>query len=278
MPTSSATLTPTRMELTPMRVTFDGTDLGGTLSNVVLTLTYEKAEIHADQLGTTVIDRRVSGQKYTIETELTEIYNKDIWKVVFPHAKEVTSGGNKQIYFESQIGDGDLSNAKQLKLHPLSLSNGDLSGDYTIYKACASADSSITYGPGEQSRLKIIWNVLPDTSTVPAKFLTFGDPAIGLIAASFTGPTYVGTGNGTMTGTAVYSGFTITETITATVVTAAANGGVFHVSGSVSGSLGLATVGIAFSNSKISFLINDGSTDFVVGDQFTIPTTAANYA
>jgi len=58
------------------------------------------------------------------------------------------------------------------------------------------------------------------------------------------------------------------------------NGGKFEVVGSLSGPLGLATVGTPFVafGSQISFTINDGTTDFVVGDVFTVATTAANYA
>src|SRR5690242_7287431 len=97
MSLSYSTITPTEMELTPMRVSFKGpgagsySDLGGTLSNVVIETKYEKAEIHADQLGTTVLDRRVKGLIVQVTTEITEIQNKDLWKVVFPHATEVIS-------------------------------------------------------------------------------------------------------------------------------------------------------------------------------------------
>lgn len=278
MSTSSAVVTTNKMELTPMRVSYNGVDLGGTLGNVVVSTKYTKAEIKADQSGETVRDRRTSGVSIQVTTELTEIRNKDIWKVVFPHAREVVSGLNKQIYWEQNIGDSDLANSNILVLHPLSLANADLSGDYKFFLACSSAESEITYSPNEQGKLKIVWNILPDTTTSPERFFVHGDPTIGLLAASFTGPTYVGTGNGTMTGTTVYNGFTKTETITATLVTAVVNGGVFNVNGSVTGPMGLATVGVSFVTNEISFTINDGATDFVLGDQFTIPTTAANYS
>jgi hypothetical protein len=265
------------MELSPCRVKFNGIDLGGTLDNVVVRPAFSKAEIKSDQLGETVLDRRVSGLSIQVETAIAEGKLKDNWKVVFPHAKLVTSGPNKQIYFQSMVGDSDLANAAELILHPLSLQDADLSGDHKFFKAVASAESEWVLSPTEQAKLKIVWNILPDTGTIPARFYIHGDPAIGLVAATFAAPIYVGTGTGTMTGVAVYSGFTRTETITVTAVTAVVNGGIFHVSGSLSGSLGLATVGIAFVSPQISFTINDGGIDFVVGDMFTIATTAANY-
>lgn len=183
MPISYATVTPTSMELTPMKVSFKGpgaltaVDLGGTLSNVVISTKYEKAEIKADQFGTTVLDRRVKGLVITVTTEIAEIKNKDVWEVVFPHATEILTT-TKAVDFVSAVGDADLTNAGELTLHPLSLGAADFTGDYTFYKACSSAESEITYGPDNQARLKIVWNILPDTSVTPAKFYRYGDPAV----------------------------------------------------------------------------------------------------
>lgn len=82
------------------------------------------------------------------------------------------------------------------------------------------------------------------------------------------------TGNGTLTAIEA-SPTAVTETWTLTCTAAAADGGAFSVVGSVTGSAGSATVGTPFSHAKIGFLINDGTTDFVVGDTFTIPVTAS---
>lgn len=278
MTTSYSTVTTSQMELTPMRVKFKGVDLGGSLGNVTVNMEFPKAEIKADQLGTSILDRRVTGLNVTIETELAEIKNKDIWKVVFPHAHLVDGGlSGKQMTFLSNVGDSDLDNAGVLILHPLSKADADVSGDFKFFLACADAKSSIVYGPNDQARLKIIWNILPDTTATPAKYFVHGDPSIGLTAAAAGSPSFTGTGNGTMGSVSVYSGVTLTETITATCVHAATNGGTFSVSGSLSGALGIAVVGSPFTSSKISFTIADGSTDFAIGDAFTVATTASNY-
>lgn len=174
---SYATVTTSSMELTPMRVTFDGVDLGGTLANVVISSKYAKSNILADQSGSTVRDRRVSGIEITVTTELTEIQNKDIWKVVFPHATLISSG-TAAIVFKENMGNSDLANANLLTLHPLSKTDLDLTTDYNFYKAVASAESTITYGPNEQARLKIVWNILPDESVQPNQFFKYGDPAV----------------------------------------------------------------------------------------------------
>jgi len=183
MAVSYATVNSSSMELTPMKVSFKGPgaltaiDLGGTLSNVVIETKYEKADIKADQLGSTVLDRRVKGLQVTVTTEIAEIQNKDLWKVVFPHATQVSTG-TAAMKFNSAVGDSDLGNAGELTLHPLSKATGDVTTDYHFFKACASAESSITYGPDKQATLKIVWNILPDTSVTPAKFYQYGDPAL----------------------------------------------------------------------------------------------------
>lgn len=185
MSVSYANVNGAKMELTPMRVSYQSPgstafiDLGGTLSNVVVELKYEKAEIKADQFGTTVIDRRVKGFICTLTTELTEVQDKTQWSVVFPHSLYIPGAGAPAdvIEFNSAVGDGDLANAGVLLLHPLSKADADLDYDFTAFKACASAESSISYGPDGQAKLKIIWNVLPDTSTTPARFFMYGDRA-----------------------------------------------------------------------------------------------------
>ncbi len=82
-------------------------------------------------------------------------------------------------------------------------------------------------------------------------------------------PSYTGVGNGTLTGL-VGGTATVAETFTLTATDATH----FDVVGSVSGSLGTATVGSAFSSNKIGFTISAGTTDFEVGDQFTVATNA----
>jgi hypothetical protein len=284
MPVSFAAVTPTNLELTPVRISYDGVDLGASLGNVKVNVKYDKAELKADQFGTSIIDRVNSGLNVTVETELAEFQNKDIIKVVFPNMVELTSGPNKAAYFVSKVGEHDLSLAKQLILHPLSKQDADFSGDWLFYQAVANGDSSVTYGPQEQIKLKLIWNVYLDTSVQPARFCFHGDPSIGVVnavaAAAVAGSN---TGNGTISAEVAYNGFTVTETITVLCV-GSTSGNDFYVSGSVSGPLGEVHVAAAnlstvnFVSDQITFTINQGSTQFITGDSFTIATTGANYA
>lgn len=186
MGVSFATVEPASMELTPMRVDYmpfgatDFTDLGGTLKNVVISFKYKKAEIHADQYGETVLDRRVSGLEIMVTTELTEIKNiPTIWTAVFPHATLQTNGSDHAIDFFSAVGGGDQEIAGTLRLHPLSIAPSDNETyDYYFYKVLANEESETPYSPKDQSTLKIVWNVLIDTSTQPARFARFGKTSV----------------------------------------------------------------------------------------------------
>lgn len=90
-------------------------------------------------------------------------------------------------------------------------------------------------------------------------------------------PGYSGTGNGTLT-TLASTPQSITETWTLTCTATAVDGGTFSVVGSVSGAQASATVGTPYSNTFLSFLINDGSTDFAVNDAWTIAITEGDLA
>lgn len=82
-------------------------------------------------------------------------------------------------------------------------------------------------------------------------------------------PAVVGTGNGTI-GT-VYAGpEVLAGSYVLTCTAAAANGGTFSVVNPAGKALPNATVGVAYRSREVNFTIADGSTDFIVGDSFTL--------
>lgn len=84
---------------------------------------------------------------------------------------------------------------------------------------------------------------------------------------------YSGTGTGTIT--EVEAGAdAVAEDITITF----SNATTAAVVGSVSGSLGSATVGTKFTSAQISFLLTAGATAFVNTDAFTVAVSARTYA
>lgn len=100
---------------------------------------------------------------------------------------------------------------------------------------------------------------------------------IGKITRSTpTTGTKTGTGNGTMTGVlggretkiGIYKAICIDASISGSEIFA-----VYDPDGV---RLEDATVGVAYSNNHISFTINDGTTDFIVGDYFTVTVAAGS--
>lgn len=81
------------------------------------------------------------------------------------------------------------------------------------------------------------------------------------------------TGNGTCT--SVTSGDEVKiGTYTLLCIVAAANAGTFEVRNPEDHTLGQATVAVAYTSEELNFTLNDGSTDYAVGDKFTIAVTA----
>jgi len=272
MSLSFSNITPGNFELGPCRVTLGAVDLGGT-DKTTLKIEEKLSPIKADQLGDTVIDNRVSGFKMSVETALDEVLLKSNWKAVFRAHKLV--GSSQAFYFDSQVGASMVALAQPLILHPLDRPDSD-----NIYLATAMPTSEIVISSTEQQKLKVTFDVYPDFTTTPPRFMLYGDPSVGLVNAS-AGAATAGTGNtgaDTVTGITVNNGATKTEIITLTCVTAGASGK-FNVQGSSSGPLGLATVGLQFNafGNEIGFTINNGSPSAALNDTYTIATTAANY-
>lgn len=70
--------------------------------------------------------------------------------------------------------------------------------------------------------------------------------------------------------------FVAGDSFTITVAAVAANGGIFSVHDPDGIRLADAVVGSAYANTQIGFTLNDGSTDFIAGDYFTIPVIAGS--
>lgn len=84
-----------------------------------------------------------------------------------------------------------------------------------------------------------------------------------------TGTAGANTGNGTC-GSVAAGAKTKVGTYTLTCITAAANAGTFSVKDPDGNLLPNATVAVAYANPQLNFTLADGSTDFIVGDNFTV--------
>jgi hypothetical protein len=95
-------------------------------------------------------------------------------------------------------------------------------------------------------------------------------PVTVTYATAQAGP--IGTGNGTLTAVSTGANANSTGEVFTLTATDATH---FNVVGSLSGNIGVATVGVPFVSTNVSFTINAGGTAFVAGDHFTITTTGA---
>lgn len=93
------------------------------------------------------------------------------------------------------------------------------------------------------------------------------------VAGAITSAAVVGTGNGTI-GTLSNSAGVQAGAYTAVCVKAVTNAGDFEVRNPQGVLIGIATTGVAFTSNEINFTIADGSTDFALGDLFTITVAA----
>lgn len=172
---------PNDLELTPMQVFWQphGStatyELGATLGNVKISVALEKTELKADQTGTTPIDRRVSGAKFMVTTELAQVNDMELVSYIFPHAAFYGTAASGAIQFNNAVGQSDLAVAGVLTLHPQNMAATAINHDWTFYVAAPTENSEITFGPTEQSRFKVEWGVYPDQSVTPYRFMRYGD-------------------------------------------------------------------------------------------------------
>lgn len=96
-----------------------------------------------------------------------------------------------------------------------------------------------------------------------------------LTGGSATATAGTNTGNGTM-GTITVGGTAKVGTYVLKITKAATNAGDFQVVDPEGDVCGLGTVAVAFSGGGLSFTLADGSTDFAVGDTFSIAVTGTD--
>lgn len=277
---------PQNIFLSSAALQVDGVDVG-LISGVKVTLKELTSTVMTDQLGKMPANDFYVGHEATGEITFDE-FTAAKMKIAFPQAVFLTSGGVSRLSFGKQIGYDYYSIAKSFKFIPTSDDTTYAGRQFFFWKGVFVGDASVDYGPDKKLVFKAKVKFYPDVTQPPGLWIGyFGDPAAGTLVPASAAPAVAGggnVGNGTVSGLGVNDNFTQTESWTLTCIHAAANSGIFSVTGSVSGALGNATVGSPYTsnsitpaNSALSFTINDGSTDFAIGDSFTIATTAANF-
>lgn len=277
---------PQAILITSALVKFNSVNVG-LVSGVKVTVKHLASEVKTDQAGKSIVNHFHVGDELSVEMMFDE-YTAAKMKLAYPKAAFISSGGASRITWGRPIGEDFFSTAGLLEIIPTSDDTTYSGRHFKMYKAAPIGDSAFEYGPDKKIVIKTVFHCYPDFTKPSNEFFgQFGDDAAGTLVPASAGAATPGggnVGNGTVTPIGVSDQFTKTETWTLSCIHAAVNGGIFAVSGSVTGARGNATVGSAFvsnsivpGNSEITFTINDGATDFAVGDSFTIATVAANY-
>jgi hypothetical protein len=129
----------------------------------------------ADQFGASILDRAVTGIEINVTTSLAETRDKKIWKMIFPTSTVAGTSPADYMDLGDNVATRVAGTAKQLILHPKvegALTNKN--HDFVIYKAAATEESALTMGPGEQYKMKVVWQALLDVSTTPARMARYG--------------------------------------------------------------------------------------------------------
>jgi len=176
---SNAAITVSKLDIGPCQVFFDGDDMGATLDNVVVNFKYEKADLKSDQTGSAVLDQAVSGIDVTIETSVAMTREKaTILKNLFKSADYAGTAPADYLDFKDKVALRMLTLSKTLKLHPLVEADAGKDYDWTFWKAIPTEESSYTFGPSEQGKMKIVWRVLLDMTTTPGRMFRYGDATL----------------------------------------------------------------------------------------------------
>lgn len=264
----------------------DGVDVG-LISGLKISIKELTTPVSTDQLGKMVVNHFHVGDEATGECTFDE-FTAQKMAYAFPQAALLENGGAARLSFGKQVGSDYLSIAKSFKIIPTSDDTANANRHFFFHKGVFMGEASVEYGPDKKLVFKAKMHFYPDVTQPSGMWVGYmGDNAVGSLVPASAGAATPGgsnVGNGTVSGISVNDTFTKSETWTLTCIHAVANGGLFSVSGSVTGARGVATVGSSYvsnnispANSEIGFTINDGATDFAIGDTFTIVTTEANF-
>lgn len=278
---ASLSFSPSDLRLGPCKVIFDGNDLGGTMEGVTVSLAPATQDLLIDQFGSEAVDSVITGMAVSVKFTLAAAAKKELWKVAMPYA-DLISTGTKAIHLKNPIGTKLSQFAKALTLHPMDKDDADYSEDHNFFKAYCKSAIEMKFDASSQQGLAIEMVAIVDDN---GDKYHFGDLALGKTAAAAAAPVAgSNTGDGTCTAQSA-SALTVTETVTITCIGLnGTNKSAWKVEGSVTGAIGTVELtggagnSAAFTSDYVNFTLTDGSTDFIVGDEFTIATTAANYA
>jgi hypothetical protein len=188
--------------------------------------------------------------------------------------RRIMSGdGSHGAISQTGTGNGKLTNFRALssavaETWTITATSGGPTAAFSVVGSVSGAQAAATVGTAYSVPGKVAFKLIDGSVDfiVGDQFQVTVAANVDSVAAK---QAFFGTGNGTMTGFFAYEGGQ-SEVWTVKLIAAAADGGTFSVTGSRSGPQGNATVGTPYDNGLIKFTINDGATDFVLDDIFTM--------
>jgi len=135
-------------------------NLGFTTKGSEITYTPEYVDIMVDQLGNTVVDKRLSGEQVRVTLNLMEVDTDQLLRVM-PAASAAATGmdvGRRAGYSIAQGASGVLI------LHPVELADADKTRDWTIPIAVVASPVTIP-------------NKVDEATTLPIEFQAIANPS-----------------------------------------------------------------------------------------------------
>lgn len=139
----------TNVKLGVCKILLGGENLGFTKGGVEVQVETESHVVSVDQLGSTPISEYITGRSCTVRVPMAET-SLDHLVAIMPGASKL--GTTPDFYAEVETGVGtDLrTEAKVLRLHPISLPDSDKSEDFIIPLAGTSGALNFAYKLDEE--------------------------------------------------------------------------------------------------------------------------------
>lgn len=164
------------VKVIPMRVLWNGTDLGSTSGGVEISVSTESVDILLDQEGANIQDSYQVGTTVSVSMTILELnttnYNSmiasSIGNTYTPTAGTAVYGFGTDRNFTSM-----LSRCQTLELRPVNES--DSTNSWSFWKSIPMPES-LSFAPDSANSMSISFKIFPDaTKTAEARIGVFGD-------------------------------------------------------------------------------------------------------
>ena len=149
------------------KVFYNSVDLGYTQGGVEVTVKTDTHKVNVDQFGKTTINEYIMGREVTVKVPLAETTLTNL-VAIMPGATLVTDPVDptkKHVEVTNGVGTDLLQIAKELRLHPKSLPDSDVSEDFVIPKAATPGALKFAYKLENERIFDCDFTGYPDPNT-----------------------------------------------------------------------------------------------------------------